>query len=213
MARGTCSLDDCEKAEHAQGLCNTHYTYRRKAGQLERVEWPMSCKVDGCDRKHCAKGYCSVHWARNKRGTPLDAPIRMIGVEKRLDEFGRKECSACRQILSASEFHPRKGVSDGLFAKCRPCLLRYNRAKKYGITPERIDEMYDEQDGRCAVCRTPIGADCHIDHDHECCAGYRSCGECVRGLLCNSCNLMLGMAKDSIPTLLAAAEYLQKGNP
>jgi hypothetical protein len=39
-------------------------------------------------------------------------------------------------------------------------------------------------------------------------AGIGSCGNCIRGLLCQDCNFILGLAKDSTDRLLAAAKYL-----
>jgi hypothetical protein len=45
------------------------------------------------------------------------------------------------------------------------------------------------------MCRTPFeqGQLIHVDHDHACCREKnRSCGECLRGLLCHACNIALG---------------------
>lgn len=72
-------------------------------------------------------------------------------------------------------------------------LQRRSHLKQlYGITPERYDLLLQQQGGVCAICKRPRQTRLHVDHDHACCPGRRSCGECVRGLLCGSCNRALG---------------------
>jgi hypothetical protein len=81
----------------------------------------------------------------------------------------------------------------------------------FKMTPEQYEARLEAQVGRCAICRTdaPGGTGSfHIDHDHDCCPGKRSCGKCVRGLLCARCNLMLGYSRDNELTLRRAAAYL-----
>ena len=67
-----------------------------------------------------------------------------------------------------------------------------DRCTAYGITVEDYDRMLADQGGGCALCeKTPKenGRALAIDHDHACCPEeLRSCGKCVRGLLCSSCN-------------------------
>ena len=67
---------------------------------------------------------------------------------------------------------------------------RRSRLGNYGLTPESFDAMLAAQGGRCAVCPAtdPGGSNWNIDHDHTCCPGPRTCGCCVRGLLCTGCN-------------------------
>lgn len=72
-------------------------------------------------------------------------------------------------------------------------LQRRSHLKRmYNITPEQYDEMLHAQDGTCALCRQPSGNRLHVDHDHCCCPGKKSCGDCIRGLLCGPCNRLLG---------------------
>jgi len=86
---------------------------------------------------------------------------------------------------------------------------------KYGITPEQYDALLAAQAGGCGVCGTKEPtwrgqqANFRIDHDHGCCPGEKTCGKCIRGLLCGNCNTMLGMAKDNPDTLRRALIYLE----
>lgn len=76
--------------------------------------------------------------------------------------------------------------------------------KNYGITLEDYYNMLEKQQGECAICGTkePDGRGrLHVDHCHT--------TEKVRGLLCFTCNIMLGKAKDSIKILKSAIEYLR----
>jgi DNA-directed RNA polymerase subunit RPC12/RpoP len=63
-------------------------------------------------------------------------------------------------------------------------------------------EKLMEQNYKCAICGRIVNTSAPLDHNH-------TTGE-VRGVLCNKCNLLLGMAKDDIDILKSAIEYLQK---
>lgn len=90
--------------------------------------------------------------------------------------------------------------------------LDIRRKSWYSITPEQYQQMIERQEDRCAICRTDepggIGG-WKIDHDHNCCPGTKSCGECIRGLLCTTCNTGIGMLRDDPVTMRAAADYVE----
>ncbi len=77
----------------------------------------------------------------------------------------------------------------------------------HGITKEQWEEIYAKQNGACAICDLST-YDLHVDHDHACCSGRRSCGMCIRGLLCGSCNRAMGLIKDNKETAKKMIEYL-----
>lgn len=87
---------------------------------------------------------------------------------------------------------------------------------QYGMTRAQWNALLESQGGKCAICGTTEGRGngktnhFHIDHDHGCCPGKKSCGKCIRGLLCNQCNPMLGYAQDDPKILRAAAAYLDR---
>jgi hypothetical protein len=123
---------------------------------------------------------------------------------------------------------PRHVYPTSADSKCLEHRLSYHRKYKsehprnqrhanifwrYGVDEDWYLEKLAEQGGRCAICGTDDpGAGtvsfC-IDHDHACCSGMRSCGRCLRGLLCNRCNRALGYFNDDPVVLQAAADYVK----
>lgn len=84
--------------------------------------------------------------------------------------------------------------------------------RNYNITLVDYNNLLQKQSGKCAGCqRLPSEFEngLGVDHDHKCCPGSKSCGKCVRGLLCPGCNRLLGQIADNINTLYRLANYLQ----
>lgn len=91
-------------------------------------------------------------------------------------------------------------------------ISKRHRLKSHGLSEERWNEIFEGQDRACAVCKNSYPDSkrvWHIDHDHSCCDKPKSCGKCVRGILCGNCNSMLGHEKDSIFRLNNAVSYLR----
>ena len=65
----------------------------------------------------------------------------------------------------------------------------YNRKYRYGISEEQYNALLSEQDNKCAVCLAEFTSTKkpNVDHDRNCCPGTKSCGQCLRGLLCSRC--------------------------
>jgi Autographiviridae endonuclease VII len=82
---------------------------------------------------------------------------------------------------------------------------RNNKLKRsFGIGLEDYNRMFQEQNGKCAICKThqsELTKALSVDHDHK-------TGK-VRGLLCYRCNLLIGHACDEVDTLKGAIEYLK----
>lgn len=85
--------------------------------------------------------------------------------------------------------------------------------RRYNLTDARYKAMLAAQGGRCKGCGADSPgesvANWNVDHDHSCCPAKRSCGRCVRGLVCTRCNLILGLAGDSVPVLERLIAYLK----
>lgn len=88
---------------------------------------------------------------------------------------------------------------------------RNNLWAKFQMTVEQYDARLEAQGGLCAICARvpPVRRRPAVDHDRACCSGNKSCGSCVRALLCDGCNIGLGSFEDDPVRLRAAADYVE----
>lgn len=85
--------------------------------------------------------------------------------------------------------------------------MGYSRSNRlistYGISLADYNKLLNEQNNVCAICgKPPKRVRLAVDHCH---ANGR-----VRGLLCFSCNSILGLAYDSVQILNRAVDYMKK---
>ena len=138
-----------------------------------------------------------------------------------------RQCSKCGMWKPKTAFYRDKRRKDGLQIRCKSCRNAdmaewvkrnpewgkkwYQKVKlktrerhlkrKYGVSLYDYAAMLAAQDGKCAICRCRPGKRAFdVDHDHL--------TKRVRGLLCTSCNRMLGHAGDDPGRLRAGADYL-----
>jgi hypothetical protein len=80
----------------------------------------------------------------------------------------------------------------------------------YRLRVDDWENLYSAQNGLCSACRRPMSkAEAFVDHDHSCCEGPKSCGQCVRALLHSNCNTILGLFGNDPTALEHAADYLE----
>lgn len=146
-----------------------------------------------------------------------------------------KHCSVCAILKPLDGYTFDGRAKDGRQSRCRECTREYHKSyykknkeavkakstenyhnnrdtylkRAYNITEEQYQAMVVVQCGTCAVCGEIPDKRLSIDHDHNCCPGASSCGKCIRGLLCQTCNL--GGVKRLSPTKLRKlADYIEE---
>jgi hypothetical protein len=102
----------------------------------------------------------------------------------------------CKAIIQQKYRNENRAIS-------RAVSLKSDLKRKYGITPERWQELFAQQEGRCKICQkhqSEFKSTLCVDHNHE--------NGQVRGLLCPSCNHRLISFDDKI-FCARATLYLQ----
>lgn len=160
---------------------------------------------------HCSRA-CAAKAQRDRKAAKAGRPLGTRQCEQCGHDFkqanGRQRfCSdACRyaafkagRYVATAYGFTHGGVTVNLTAS------RVSQMKRdFGLDPDQYEALWKRQQGKCAVCRSPLTdkPHPHIDHDPKTMK--------VRGLLCVSCNMALGYLKDDPKTIDRAAAYLRR---
>lgn len=174
--RVTCTVEGCDKPHNSNGLCNGHWQRVREGRDVNTPLRVMrrnvpDCSIDWCDRKMKSMGYCDPHYKRSLRGADMDKPISAKKWKVRPE--GYPNCPKCVEVGELCDPHNK-------------ILLRYK------LTRDQFAAMLAGGCGACGVLADTNGMQLVVDHDHSCCPGRNTCGECVRGVLCTRHNILAG---------------------
>ena len=107
----------------------------------------------------------------------------------------RMVCTKCKKDKTGDKFPKKRN-------QCKECRNKYAKGERgrgvkykhrYGITIEQYNEMHKAQGGKCGICSSDKPGrkgvkNFMVDHCHK--------TKKIRGLLCHTCNVLLGNMKD-----------------
>jgi hypothetical protein len=139
-----------------------------------------------------------------------------------------KSCTSCGRLKMASEYRVSRAQCKACDAEVARVYRKNNPVTKeqksfqhrytlYRLRPSDIEKMFESQNNKCFRCKKPFDftktKEIHIDHDHTCCPGPKSCGKCVRGIVCKACNISDGMFEGDLVRIRNFYEsYLERSN-
>ena len=185
-----CFLESCSDKVYSKNYCHLHY-YRNMHGRDLYAPKPRRytiCTVDGCLGKPHGSGLCAAHHSRKRR---IDAGNTELSLSDPIrTQNGYQGCS----VETCLGEHYATGY----------CAAHYDRDRKlkdkYSMSFSEFAEACAQQEGKCAICLHAPDKGLVVDHDHA--TGI------VRGLLCNNCNVALGMLRENRATIRRAIDYL-----
>ena len=155
------------------------------------------------------------------------------------DSDSQKQCTSCKLVKPLDDF-PVVGVRapGKRRAACKECkraaarkahLMRVTdydeylerrrnlkNIRKYGMSTSERSNFIKMRGNVCEACgcsaEESFGGSLCIDHDHSCCPTEKTCGKCIRGVLCYHCNLAVGYLRDDPVRTRRLAEYLEVTN-
>jgi hypothetical protein len=204
---------------YAHGLCSACFHRQRyessRPADSQVKEVRAACHTD---RPHYSAGLCYECFSVQRPAVKKRNIKRMADCHPDRPHYSKGLCQQCYDADKHKTKYPEQrehkiALQRAWYGDNKAHVFARELKRKFNITIDQYNAILKVQDGACGLCGAkPVddsGGFFHVDHDHLCCSGKKSCGKCVRGLLCRTCNAGLGQFYDSIELLLKAVAYLK----
>lgn len=187
---------DChpDRKYESRGMCKSCYTKWYEENNAEKVAERKKRYYEKSREKH----------RQYQREWKISNPEKLLALR------GRYRSKNQQSLLERHRDYNHKN-RDSINSKNRE-YVKNNPEKRtetklknrYYLSVSGYKDIYDKQNGLCAICGgvNSKGKKLCVDHDHE--TGT------IRGLLCSNCNSGIGMLKDSVSLLEKAIKYLRE---
>jgi hypothetical protein len=132
-----------------------------------------------------------------------------------------KLCSKCQETKVITDFEKCKTMKHGYRNQCRICrnkekneLRKSDKSKRktadywlrsnYNISLVQKEEMFKEQNEKCYTCHY------QFKNISEACVDHNHITNKVRKLLCDDCNIALGLLKEDLKAVNNLVKYIQE---
>lgn len=141
-----------------------------------------------------------------KEKSKLQRGAHILDLRKNISKL---KCSVCKKDKEIADFSP-SSLKDK-YGKCKECSSLLSKKSfilsKYKLNSDDYSALIKEQNNVCKICGKQEsgvfrGKQKRLSVDHNHITGK------IRGLLCSSCNVGLGVFKDSPDLLRKAIKYL-----
>lgn len=122
-----------------------------------------------------------------------------------------RACLTCGEWKPWSEFASDKRRANNKASNCMECGRWRSVKAQLGITRAEWLWLAQQQGNVCYLCgEVKDDRKLCVDHDHACCPDGRACKQCIRGLLCDTCNRLIGLAETRQLVADRFADYLSR---
>jgi len=196
------SLKECQRCNTIKPFNEFHKDRKIKDGHSN---WCKSCSYE-YNKEYLQRPDIKKRTAEYKRKYQIDNKDDIAKAKKKYYQDHKEEIAEYNKERSQRPDikRQRRKYIDRNKERIALRHKEYILTKNYGITLEERNEIINEQDGKCAICRKELDYDknTHVDHDHE--TGM------ARGILCYHCNMAIGLLMDDPEIARLATEYLIK---